>query len=62
MNDLEQDLLDFCDYHFGCPKANVVKAALREFIDRQLQINRGLREHFDTSRAKRTRAVLTVIK
>jgi hypothetical protein len=52
-NRLQADLADFCSYYCSCPKVRVTEAALREFIDREMERNRGLRAHISRRRHER---------
>jgi len=62
--DLAADLADFCSAHYRAPEKEIISAALREFIDRQLLLEPELRKRFDTARASRIGASskVTLIK
>jgi hypothetical protein len=50
---LEDDLADFREAHYGAPEIGIVRAALREFIDRRLAAEADMRKRFEAARAVR---------
>jgi hypothetical protein len=48
------DLEDFCAVHYGAPEVNVVREAVRTFIDNQLARDPELKKKFDKMQQDRT--------
>ena len=49
---LATDLQDFCAAHFNCPTVEVIRRAVREYIDRRLE-EKEERERFEQARRNR---------
>jgi hypothetical protein len=50
---LAGDFSDFCAAHYGAPEREIIRAALRSFIDKQLDAEPEMRKRYDA--AKKTR-------
>jgi hypothetical protein len=50
--DLALDLEAFCEAHYGAPAAEVIRNALREFIDSELKAEPKLRTRFLAARVR----------
>lgn len=50
---LASDLADFCAAHYDIPELNIVRVALREFIDARLASEPEMRKRFESARKER---------
>lgn len=50
---LAGDLADFCAAHYGAPEREIVRAALRAFIDAQLDAEPEMRKRYDAAKKLR---------
>jgi predicted SpoU family rRNA methylase len=50
---LASELADFCVAHYKAPQTEIIRAALRVFIDRQLTAEPEMRKRYDDARQKR---------
>jgi hypothetical protein len=57
---LAGDLVDFCEAHYGAPEREVIRSALRAFIDSRLEAEPEMRKRYDA--AKKTRLGLPTPK
>ena len=49
----DSDLADFCEANFGAPATEIVRRAVKAFIDNHLEDEPALRERFHEARKKR---------
>ena len=54
-NELDTSLRAFCDALHGAKKSHVMRDAIVEFIERELQANDGLRERYESIRKRERR-------
>jgi hypothetical protein len=52
----------FCDAAWGAPRAKVIREAVTEFVQRELEKNPGLRERFDDAEQRLRKERFTVVK
>ena len=52
-DDLSGRLTDFCEALIGARKVHVVRKALMELINRELETNNQVRERYEAARAQR---------
>jgi len=50
---LAGDLADFCTAHYGAPEREIIRAAVRSFIDSQLDTEPELRKRYDAAKKAR---------
>lgn len=50
---LAGDLADFCSAHYGVSETNIIREALRQFIDARLAAEPEMRKRFDAARKDR---------
>jgi hypothetical protein len=50
---LAGDFLDFCAAHYGAPEREIIRAALRAFIDARLEAEPAMRKRYDTAKKLR---------
>jgi hypothetical protein len=51
---LAGDLADFCAAHYGAPEREIIRAALRAFIDSELAAEPELRKRYEAAKKART--------
>ncbi len=60
--DLALDLFAFCEAHYGATQTRVIAAALRSFIEAELQSEPSLRRRFNDAKASAQKPPGEVIK
>jgi hypothetical protein len=50
---LAGDLVDFCEAHYGTSEIEMIRRAVRVFIDSELKTDSAARTRFDAARKKR---------
>lgn len=51
----------FCDAAWGAPRAKVIREAVTEFVERELEKNPGLKERFDEAEQRLRKERFTVV-
>jgi hypothetical protein len=50
---LAGDLMDFCTAHYGAPEREIIRAALRAFIDAKLDAEPEMRKRYNAAKKER---------